>query len=216
MFDIHTHIIPNIDDGSSSLEDSILMIEDSIKQGIKNIILTPHFDIYGMKCDVDTNYKNEFIKFKEEVAKRNLDVNLYLGNEIYYTKGIYKLLREGKIYSLGDTNKVLIELDFVNKIDNFEEMLYEFKVENYQVVIAHAERYNYSNFKLVREWKKLGALIQVNASSFYAYKKIKKLAQKLLKANLIDYIASDVHSFRKNCIQNFIKEYKTTKYFEFK
>ena len=110
----------------------------------------------------------------------------------------------------------MIELDFNNKIDNFEEMLYEFNVENYQVIIAHVERYNYSDFKLIKEWKKLGALIQVNASSFYSDKKTKKLAQKLLKANLIDYIASDVHSFRKNCIQDFVKDYKTIKYFDFK
>lgn len=216
MFDIHTHILPNIDDGSASLETSIKMLQDAIDQGVSDLILTPHFDIYGLKCDVNTDYQKEFNNFQEEVIKRNLKINLYLGNEIYYTKGIYKYLKSKKIFPLGNTNKVLIELDFNNYNVNFEELIYEFKIEGYQVIIAHAERYSYSNYKLIREWKEKGALIQVNASSFYGSRKIKNIANKLLKENLVDYIASDVHSFRKNCIKQFIKDYKETSYFDFK
>lgn len=216
MFDIHTHIIPNIDDGSETLEDSLRMIEESIRQGITDIILTPHFDIYGQKCDIDTNYQLEFDNFKKEVEKRNLKVNLHLGNEIYYSKGIYRFLKNKKIYPLADTNKVLIELDYEKNLDNVEELIYELKIENYDVVIAHAERYDYSSYKLIKQWKELGAYIQVNASSFYGDRKQKKLAIKLLKKKLIDYIASDVHSFRKNCIKQFIDDYKETKYFDFK
>ena len=216
MFDIHTHIIPNIDDGSKTLEDSIKMIEESIEQGITDIILTPHFDIYGQKCDINTDYQLEFDNFKKEVEKRNLKVNLYLGNEIYYSKGIYNFLKTKKIFPLAGTNKVLIELDYEKNFVNVEELVYELKVENYEVVIAHAERYDYSSYKLIKQWKELGAHIQVNASSFYGDRKQKKLAIKLLKKNLIDYIASDVHSFRKNCIKQFIDDYKETKYFDFK
>lgn len=215
MFDIHTHILPNIDDGSSSLEDSINMVLDAVNQGITNIILTPHFDVYQRKCYLDTDYQKEFDNFKKEIEKRNINVNLYLGNEIYYTRGVYKYLKERKIFPLGNSKKVLIEFSFVDKIENIEDLIYEFKIEGYQVIIAHAERYYYSNFKLIKKWKEYGALIQVNASSFYGDRKTKKLAIKLLKNNLIDYIASDVHSFRKNYIKKFIDEYKETKYFEF-
>lgn len=216
MFDIHTHILPYIDDGSSSLEESIEMIEDSINQGIKNIILTPHFDIYQERCNHNTNYFEEFQNFKKEVEKRNIEVNLYLGNEIYYTPKVYKYLKEKKIFPLGNTNKVLIEFSFTNEIKNIEDIIYEFKIEGYEVIIAHVERYNYANYKLIKSWKEKGALIQVNASSFYETQKQKRLAKKLLKNNLIDYIASDTHSFRKNYIGKFIKDYKETKYFEFK
>lgn len=215
MFDIHTHILPYIDDGSSSLEDSIEMIKDSINQGIKDIILTPHFDIYQARCNHKTNYQEEFSKFKKELEKRNLEVNVYLGNEIYYTPKVYKYLKEKKIFPLGNTKKVLIEFSFDDEIKNIEEIIYEFKIEGYEVVIAHAERYIYSSYNLVKSWKEQGALIQVNASSFYESLKQKKLARKLLKNNIIDYIASDVHSFRKNYISKFIKDYKETKYFEF-
>ena len=216
MFDIHTHILPYIDDGSSSLEESIEMIRDSINQGIKDIILTPHFDVYQERCNHKTNYFEEFQNFKKEVEKRNIEVNLYLGNEIYYTPKVYKYLKEKKIFPLGNTNKVLIEFSFTNEIKNIEDIIYEFKIEGYEVIIAHVERYNYANYKLIKSWKEKGALIQVNASSFYETQKQKRLAKKLLKNNLIDYIASDTHSFRKNYIGKFIKDYKETKYFEFK
>lgn len=216
MFDIHTHILPYIDDGSSSLEESIEMIRDSINQGIKDIILTPHFDVYQERCNHKTNYFEEFQNFKKEVEKRNIEVNLYLGNEIYYTPKVYKYLKEKKIFPLGNTNKVLIEFSFTNEIKNIEDIIYEFKIEGYEVIIAHVERYNYANYKLIKSWKEKGALIQVNASSFYETQKQKRLAKKLLKNNLIDYIASDTHSFRKNYIGKFIKDYKEIKYFEFK
>ena len=69
---------------------------------------------------------------------------------------------------------------------------------------------------MAREWKEKGALIQVNASSFYGSRKIKNIANKLLKEKLIDYIASDVHSFRKNYIKQFVNDYKDISYFDFK
>lgn len=215
MFDIHTHIIPFIDDGSSSLDDSLKMITDAIEQGVTSLILTPHFDVNGYRCELDTDYYQAFINFKEEVEKRNLPINLYLGNEIYYSKGVYKLLRNKKIYPLGNSSKVLLEFDFESFDYNIEDIIYEFSIEGYQIVIAHVERYSYSSYKLIKKWKEAGALIQVNASSFYGDRKVKKLANKLLKNKIIDYIASDVHSFRKNCIKQFIKDYKKVEYFNF-
>lgn len=214
MFDIHTHILPNIDDGSSSLERSIEMVEDAIKQGITDLILTPHFDTYFNKCKFNVDYQREFNAFKEEILKRNLPINLYLGNEIYYTKGVMKYLINKKIFPLANTNKVLLEFSFTDERIKINDIIEEFQKEGYQIIIAHAERYYYSNYKLIKNWRENGALIQVNASSFYE-KKTKKLAIKLLKENLIDYIASDVHSFRPNYIQKFIEDYQEIKYFSF-
>lgn len=215
MFDIHTHILPKIDDGSPSLEKSIEMVEDAIKQGITDIILTPHFDVFYRKCSFNVDYQEEFNSFQNEILKRKLPINLYLGNEIYYTRGVLKYLLNKKIFPLGNTNKVLIEFSFHNKRENIDDIIEEFGNEGFEIVIAHAERYNYSNYRLIKKWKESGALIQVTASSFYD-KKTKKLANKLLENNLIDYIASDVHSFRKNCIKQFIEDYKSESYFDFK
>ena len=215
MFDIHTHILPNIDDGSSSIEDSIQMVLDLKEQGINSIILTPHFDIYQNRCNHNTNYIEEFNNFKKEIEKRNIDINLYLGNEIFYTPKVYKYLKEKKVFPLGNTNKVLIEFSFIDEIKNIEDIIYEFKIEGYEVIIAHVERYDYASYKLIKSWKEQGALIQVNASSFYETRKPKRLVRKLLKNKLIDYIASDIHSFRKSYISQFIKDYKDTSYFNF-
>ena len=82
-------------------------------------------------------------------------------------------LKEKKIFPLGNTNKVLIEFSFTNEIKNIEDIIYEFKIEGYEVIIAHVERYNYANYKLIKSWKEKGALIQVNASSFYETQKQK-------------------------------------------
>lgn len=191
------------------------MIEDAVNQGITDIILTPHFDVYGNKCDLKTDYQLEFNKFEDEIKKRNIPIKLYLGNEIYYTKGVYKFLKNKKIFPLGNSDKVLIELSYENLKYHMDDIIYEFYVEGYQVVIAHVERYHYSNYKLIKKWKEKGALIQVNASSFYGDKKIKRLVTKLLRKNLIDYVASDVHSFRKNDIQKFVKDYKKSEYLNF-
>ena len=216
MFDIHTHILPNIDDGSLSIEDSIQMVLDSIEQGVTDIVLTPHFDIYHRKCLKDVDYIFEFNNLKKEIEKRKININLHLGNEIFYTPKVYKYLKEKKVFPLGNTNKHLLEFSFIDEIKNIEDIIYEFKIEGYEVIIAHVERYDYANYKLIKSWKEQGALIQVNASSFYETNKEKRLAKKLLKNKLIDYIASDVHSFRKNYIKQFINDYKDTSYFNLK
>jgi len=171
MFDIHTHILPCVDDGSSSLEESIKMIEDAVNQGITDIILTPHFDVYGNKCDLKTDYQLEFNKFEDEIKKRNIPIKLYLGNEIYYTKGVYKFLKNKKIFPLGNSDKVLIELSYENLKYHMDDIIYEFYVEGYQVVIAHVERYHYSNYKLIKNGKKKEHLYKLTLLLSMAIKK---------------------------------------------
>ena len=83
MIDIHSHILPGIDDGSKSIEESITIIKNALKNNIKDIVLTPHYILgsdYNSNC---SNNKEILSNLKKEIEKNNIDVNLYLGNEIY-------------------------------------------------------------------------------------------------------------------------------------
>ena len=116
MIDIHTHVIPFVDDGSKSLEDSISMIKHEIEIGVDTIIATPHHIFHRYECSVEEIKKN-FNLLKEEIKKQNLKIELLLGQEIYYSsrEDVISLLKEGKLLTLNNTNKVLLEFSFTRE-----------------------------------------------------------------------------------------------------
>lgn len=197
MIDIHSHILPCFDDGSDSVETSLTMLKECISQGVTDIILTPH---YRGKCKVDADLlKDEFIKLKQIVLDSKININLYLGQEVFVEKDYKKLLSENKVLTLNDTKFVLIEFDYSTDKD-VTEVVYELVRLGYKPIVAHVERYSNVTIDDVLEIKELGGLIQVNASSLMEKKlsSIHKRANKLLKNNLVDFIASDYHFGRSN------------------
>lgn len=213
LIDIHTHILYSVDDGSSSLETSINLIKEEISQGVTDIILTPHYRT-SMFEKSPSLLVSRYQSLKEEVKKLNLDVNLYLGQEIYIRNidSFNKYLDEGKILTINKTNYVLLEFSYTNDIDILE-VVYNVKLLGYNVIIAHIERYNYVTQDLVEELIENGALIQVNAESVIGKcgSKIKKIVKSYLKRKYISFIASDIHSNRVNYINKCYK-YVTKKY----
>lgn len=185
MIDIHTHILPNVDDGSDSLEISRYLLNQEIEEGITKVILTPHQNKQSLDKDGLTKKFNEF---KESV--KDLNVELYLGSELYYYTGIKDDLLANKILTLMDSKYFLIE--FSTRVEyNIKDILYDLSIIGYKPIIAHIERYDYLSFDDYFEIAKY-AKIQVNAKSFYN-KNYKKACKFLLKNNLIDFIASDCH-----------------------
>lgn len=195
IFDIHTHVLQKVDDGAKNLEEAIFIVKDLISQGVKKVLLTPH-NIPQKYTSSTEELKSQFELLKEEINKQNLDISIYLGQEIYYTKLTLKKLEEKELLSLNNTNYVLIEFSYYNE-PNIEEILYEFKLKNYKIILAHIERYRYlQDIQKIIHLKLSGLLIQVNSSTICDKKK-RKFIFKLIKNNLIDFIASDVHYFRK-------------------
>lgn len=188
MYDIHTHIIPNVDDGSKSLEISRTLILDELKNNIKDIILTPHQNELEMDKEKITNAYN---KLKEDV--KDLEANLYLGSEVYYYNNICDDIENGKITTMNNSKFVLVEFSVINKTDILD-ICYDFKSIGYIPIIAHIERYPYLSFEEIKEISKV-AKIQVNCHSFLKKDK-KKLIKFLLKNNLIDYIGTDCHDLK--------------------
>ncbi len=197
MIDIHSHLLPLVDDGSESVETSLALLKYAEGTGVTDIILTPHFKTPYKKTPQEL--KEIFLEFNKRKDLENINVNLYLGNEVHYSKNTRKTLRENGALSLNGTNYVLIEFDYFNQTD-VTEAVYGLIRDGYTPIVAHVERYSYVTLNDIIEIKEMGGLIQINASSLVGEVKgrTKKLIKKLFKLSLVDFVSSDAHANRKN------------------
>lgn len=202
MIDIHSHLLYGVDDGSKSIEESIITLSNLYKIGIESVILTPHYiEDSAYNSEVKENKKR--IKILEnELKKNNIDINLYLGNEIYISDNILELLKEKKITSLNNSKYLLIELPMSGEYNNYIEIFKELILKGYVVVLAHPERYIsfQKDFSLILELNKIGVKFQCNIESILqkygkgSYKTIKKIA----KNKMITFLATDIHNNKKD------------------
>ena len=175
MVDIHAHIIPFVDDGARTLADSINMIEHEIAIGVDTIIATPHHIFHRYEKSVEEIKKN-YELLVEEVKKRNLNINILLGQEIYYSsrEDILSLLKEKKLLTLNNTNRILLEFSFAKEPEDLTEIIYNLSVNGYEVIVAHVERYEWMNIDKVIELRSEGALIQVNSDAVIGVTSLKE------------------------------------------
>lgn len=197
MIDMHNHILYGIDDGCKTIEESIETIKNMKKIGFNTIVLTPHY-IEDSSFKANNNLKLQRLEIlKEELLKNNIDVNLFLGNEIFINESINELIINKEIRSINNTRYILIELPFNNQILNLDDYLYELKLKGYKIIIAHPERYTYfkDNYEEARKLYDSGVLFQVNYGSIigqYGSSSL-KLVKKLLKDDMVDFISTDIH-----------------------
>ena len=215
MIDIHTHILYDIDDGCTSMEQSIETIKKLELLGFSKIILTPHF-IEGSKYCSDNKEKQEKYKLLiKRLKKQNVNVELYLGNEIYINHQMIELIKQKKILSLNNTKYLLIELPLNNEINNVDDYLHELRLAGYIPVIAHPERYKYfhSDYKKMQKLYEDGVLFQSNYGSILGYygKDAKKLIKYALKHSWISFLATDIHGPNFKLVGQFYKAVKKIK-----
>lgn len=203
MIDVHSHILPLVDDGSQSFELSIDLIKEEIKQGVTHIVLTPH--IFGKEQKSNRAFQIEqFNKLKE--MTKDLPITLILGAEIYYRPHFDLELHR---YAFEDTNIILMEFSTVHKTA-IEDIVFNIQAKGYQVIVAHVERYLYLTKEDIINIKKTGALLQVNSSAIVGPDKYtkKSMVNMLIRNKFIDIIATDTHNLdvRKPLMQQaFIK-----------
>lgn len=193
MIDIHTHILYGVDDGAKSLNMSVKLLEEAEKAGFTKIIFTSHY-MEGYF----TVANEERQKILTEIDNtKNTDIDLYLGNEIFLTENLIKLLNENKAVSLNHTKYVLFELPFNNRPINLMEMVFQMQSHHLVPILAHPERYSYlyKTPEIYEELVEKGVLLQLNFGSFGGQygTRAKIMAEKLLKNNLAHFIATDVH-----------------------
>ena len=197
MIDIHCHILPNVDDGSESLEESIEMAKIAESEGITKIVNTSH-------CHFDFKYKKgnelklELEKFNQALKEENINIEVILGNELYYTSDLIERFDELDFFSMNNSKYILMEFSPINFPKNIEDVIYEIKIRGYIPIIAHAERYKQvqEDVNIVLDCIKEGALIQVNASSILGKngEKAEDTSKKLLDNNMVHFVATDAHS----------------------
>lgn len=199
MTDIHTHVLPLVDDGSENFENSFFMIEEAIKQGVKNLICTPHYRRGIYACSAD-EVRSAFNDFKAQVKEKGYDINLYLGREITVHKGVGEKFESGQFLPLADGKFVLLEFPYDIETD-IDEICYRVRMIGYYPVIAHIERYSYfRSVEMVEQLRKNGVVVTVNAASVVkkSYPEENKFTKQLLKKRLVDVVASDYHFNRVN------------------
>ncbi len=197
MIDMHSHILPNIDDGSRSIEETINLIQEAKKVGFTKIVLTPHYiEGYYEKQEKE---RKELI---EEVYSEVDNIELYNANEVYISENIIKLLKEKKISKINDTRYLLFELPINIKPMNIYEVVYEMLQNRITPILAHPERYTFV-FKepdIIYDLIQKGVLMQANYGSIIGLygKRAKLIVKKFLQNDMIHILGSDVH--RQNSI----------------
>lgn len=196
IIDIHSHILPGIDDGARSLEESLEMLRIALKSGITDIICTPHYK--EGRHNAGPKKIQELIENLEELALENgIPINLHPGNELLYTIDAEEALEDNKLNTMNHTEYVLVEFQPFDSYQHIRNALDTIRGLGYLPILAHAERYDclLKDWKCIQELKDLGAEIQLNASSVVGELggKLKRYTRKLLKKELVDYISTDAH-----------------------
>lgn len=194
--DIHSHLLPGIDDGAKDLNHSIELISTMYSYGIKNFITTPHVlgDVYPNSSET---IKSKVEEVRIELKKRGFnDVIFNAAAEYMMDEQFVERLKNDDILTLKD-NFVLVEMSYFNAPYNLYDVLFEIQLKGYKPVLAHPERYNFyhKDFQNYYKLKKAGCLFQLNLLSLTEQygKGVQKTAQKLLKENLYDFVGTDTH-----------------------
>jgi len=203
--DIHNHILPGIDDGAKTVEESIRLIKGMGEFGVTNFICTPHIMENYYPNNPTTISKSLSLLKNELNTQRMNQINISVAAEHMIDSGIEKLIESKKIMPLGE-NYLLIEMSYLQPPINFDETVQKVKESGYFPILAHPERYHFihQKHKKYSTFKEQGILFQLNIlslSDFYG-SEVKKVAFKLLNEGLINFLASDVHN------QNQIKAIK--------
>ena len=196
MIDIHKHILPNIDDGARSIDETFTLIKEAKNAGFEAIVSTSHYK--EGYYETDTPEREVWINaIYENLKAKNIDVELYLGNEIYMSENMIRLLEEGKASTINDTSYVLFEMPLNAEPLNLYDVIYEMLQYKIVPILAHPERYTFiqKEPELVYDLIKKGVLMQANYGSIIGQygEKAEIIVKKFLENDMIHMLGSDVH-----------------------
>lgn len=193
--DLHSHLIPNIDDGSQSMEQSINMLERLMEIGFKKVITTPH--IHPRYPNTPHVIMSGLEALQAEVVSRGIQVEIEAAAEYYVDESFYTKIREGdRILSFGD-KFVLVESSFVNKPIFFETVMFDLLAKGFRPVLAHPERYQFleGSIRWLEELKEMGVMFQITLGSIGGYygEKPLRIGKQLIAKEMVDFLGSDLH-----------------------
>ncbi|MBV4432332.1 exopolysaccharide biosynthesis protein [Clostridium tyrobutyricum] len=197
MIDMHVHLLPGIDDGSKSMDETGQMLRMIEQDGIHNVIATPHF------------YRGHYENYREDVEKlvhsvnefadeSGINVKLFSGQEVFLDEHTVDEYECGHIAPMDKTNYMLVELPMIKMPENAMDIVYELKIRGIKPIMAHPERYKYiiENPEKINLFVDEGCLLQLNAGSICGKfgSDVKKTAHTLVKNGMCNFIGSDAHS----------------------
>lgn len=204
MIDIHNHIIPGVDDGAQTEQDSIRLAEQAVAQGIHTVVATPHhknrhFDNYKLEIETSVELLNELLKSK------SIPLDILVGQEVRVYGDIVDDFKNGEIATVNHSQYILLEFPFKDVPYYADQLLYDIQIAGLNPVIVHPER----NDELCNHPDRLydfvvkGALTQVTAGSFFGDygEAAQKMSYRMVEHNLTHLIASDAHHTEKRPFQ---------------
>lgn len=195
--DIHSHILPDVDDGARNRNESLEMLRIAQEEGITDIIVTPHYQSGRFFTPGDVI--QEKVRELQSLASHDqITIRLYPGTEIYYRSGLEERLDQGQLAALNGSLFLLIEFSPIEEFVYIRNAISELISIGYFPILAHVERYQClrTDISRVRELHSMGCGIQANAGSIsgkYGFQ-TKRYLHKLLKEQLIDYVGTDAHN----------------------
>ena len=201
LTDIHCHILPGVDDGASNGRIAITMLEQLYKEGVRRIIVTPHYRV-GMFEPSVSDIEHRYILLKKYAAGIGRDgIEVYLGCEYHRDDEMIANLKKGKRPTMAGSRYVLVEFSVMDSYARIRGAVYELVSAGFIPIVAHVERYPVmvKDPEYIRDLIDLGALIQVNADSMLGVhdRRMKRFCKKLMKREEIHFIASDAHDLEE-------------------
>lgn len=193
--DLHSHILPGIDDGAQSLSDSRFLLESMLGFGFSKVITTPH-TMKNVWDNTAATITQTLHLVHTELPDLAHQVALQCASEYFLDENLMQLAQQEKLLPLKD-NFILIEMSYLNAPIQLYDFLFELQLKGYQLVLAHPERYTYfhAHKKEYAKLKKAGCLFQLNLLATVGYygKEVAETADYLLKENAYDFVGSDIH-----------------------
>jgi tyrosine-protein phosphatase YwqE len=200
LVDMHSHILPGIDDGSQNIFDSVEMIKFLALKGKKKLIMTPHI-MHGVYNNTPEIVYDVLSKLRTEIKNQEINIELEAAAEYYLDEAfIEKLENEEPLLSFGDKKYVLFETSYMNSSPLYNKAVFLMKTQGYTPVLAHPERYLYAyqDFEIYVDLLERGVLFQLNTNSLTGYYSLpaQKVAEKLIDKGMVHFIGTDCHKIK--------------------
>ena len=213
FYDIHTHILPGVDDGSKSPDESKHMLQMAYDQGVRHIVATPHFSVKGDNHPVD-ELKEKLALLQKQADEIDHSFTVSLGNELLNGPGMVEELQKGHALTMAGTRYILVEFLPSDKYQVLYHSLHEYIMAGYIPIIAHMERYEalYKNYDHIEELAKMGCYFQMNTESIVGglFDRHAAYCRKLLMNGYVHFLGSDCHGAnrRKPLMKDAIEKLK--------
>ncbi len=203
MIDIHSHILPGIDDGAEDMYETLEMAKMAVESGVTAMVATPHCNLPGL---YDNYFSDAYVRLYQDCVRalkeEQIPLVLYPGVEVYATHDLPEMIVDHKVMPLNQSRYILMEFAFDEDPDFASLLLQRVSAVGARPVIAHAERYEFIQDypQIAYQWRKRGYIIQVNKGSILGRfgRNALRCAQQMLSHNLVSVMASDAHSpFRR-------------------